>query len=137
MRGRLAQAEGRPRDARQFYDSLLHFRDSPRIQDKVRDFWAVVIWDAGAAVADRDLGTADSLAREALVTVHQHEHDDRRSGDVGRIRLLQAQIALARGDSASAARFVQLALRPLEYGLGNDRPETVAAHDIATRLGIR
>jgi hypothetical protein len=60
-----------------------------------------------------------------------------RSGDVGRIRLLQAQIALARGDSVSAARFVQLALPPLEYGLGHDRPETRAAHDIVARLGTR
>jgi serine/threonine-protein kinase len=137
MRGRLAEAEGRPREAREFYDALLQFRDPPPGAGRLRDFWPAVIWDAGAAFADRDLGSADSLAREALVTVHQQEHDDLRSGDVGRIRLLQAQIALARGDSVSAARFVQLALPPLEYGLGHDRPETRAAHDIVARLGTR
>jgi serine/threonine-protein kinase len=137
MRGRLAEAEGRPREARGFYEALLRFRDPPARAGRPSDFWYVIIWDVGAALADGDLGAADSLAREALATSHQHEHDDLRSGDVGRIRLLQARIALARADTVSAVRLVQLALPALEYGLGNDRPETIAAHDIATRLGNR
>jgi serine/threonine-protein kinase len=137
MRGRLAEAEGWPREARRFYDAMLSFRDSSLAGENVRDFWPVVIWNADAAFADRDLGAADSLARNALVTLHQHEHDDLRSADVGRIRLLQSKIALARGDSLSASRLVRLAIPPLEFGLGRDRPETRAAHEIAARLGAR
>lgn len=137
MRGRLAEAEGRSREARGFYDALLHFRNPPPRAGRLSDFWHVIIWDVGAALTDGDFAAADSMAREALAVSHQHEHDDLRSGDIGRIRLLQARIALARGDTASAATLVQLALPPLEYGLGNDRPETAAAHDIAARLGTR
>jgi serine/threonine-protein kinase len=137
LRGRLAEAEGRLPEARHDYDSLLRVPDSAARSGRVSDFWPVLIWDAGVALADRDLGAADSLAREALVTMHQHEHDDLRSGDVGRVRLLQAKIALARADSISAARLIQLALPPLEYGLGTDRPETLAAHDLAVRLSGR
>lgn len=133
MRGRLAEAEGKLRLARQFYDSLLHSRDSPQ-GEHLTDYWPVAISDATVAFADGDLGAADSLAGEALVTIHQHEHDDLRSGDVGRIRLLQARIALARADSVSAGRLLQLALPPLEYGLGTDRPETATARDIAAHL---
>ena len=137
LRGRLAEAEGRPRDARRLYDALLHFRDPPPGAGRLSDFWPAIIWDAGATLADGDLGAADSLAREALATIHQREHDDRRSGDVGRVLLLQARIALARADSVSAVRLVQLALPPLEYGLGKNRPETLAARDLAARLSGR
>ena len=112
-------------------------RSRSDVRGGARDFWHVIIWDVGAALTDGDFAAADSMAREALAVSHQHEHDDLRSGDIGRIRLLQARIALARGDTASAATLMQLALPPLEYGLGNDRPETAAAHDLAARLGTR
>ena len=137
LRGRLADAEGKPREARRFYGALLRVTDSPASAERLSDYWAATLWIAEAAFAEHDLPAADSLARVALITVHQHEHDDLRSGDVGRIRLLQSRIALARADSGSAARLVQFAIPPLEYGLGPDRPETVSARELARRIGSR
>jgi eukaryotic-like serine/threonine-protein kinase len=137
MRGRIAEADGKVAEARHNYHALLNSLDFPRTHGRLGVYWYYVSREARMAFADGDIGTADSLARQALILAYEHEHDDRLSAEIGRIRLLQARIALARRDSMSAAAMAGLALAPLENGLGKDRPETLEATALAARLGAR
>ncbi len=137
LRGRIAEAEGKPGEARHHYHALLSSLDFPHRNDRLNGYWVYISREARMAFGDGDIDAADSLARQALVRAHEHEHDDLLSAEIGRVRLLQARIALAKSDSASAAKLVRQAVPPLENGAGTDRPETADATTLATRLGAR
>src|SRR4029079_3027715 len=125
---------GNARQARIQYSALLAALHAPGAREQLTEFWSVVRRSAAAAFVDGDITAADSLARQALDLAHQNEQDDLHSAEIGQTRFLQARIALARHDTASAGALIRLALPPLEHGFGGDRRETLDAKALAAQL---
>jgi serine/threonine-protein kinase len=134
LRGRLAEAEGRVKEARSQYDEALRLLCAPCNPERLDGFWYLFLRNGEMALIGGDVVAADSLAQQALYFAHRAEQDELRSGQIGQIRLLQARIALARRDSSSAADLARRAIRSLQEGFGKDRPETLAATTLLAGL---
>jgi hypothetical protein len=130
--GRMAEAEGKPREALRDYLTLL-LSDRATLAPPERR--RTTYYAARAALAAADLTTADSLAHESLRLDLLLQQEERRSADMGTTLLLLSRIRLAAGDTAKARELAGRALQGLEFGLGPDHPRSAEGRRLLESLG--
>jgi hypothetical protein len=120
--------------ARDAVNAILDRVDYPQRKDTPG--LSSILWTAAkVALAAGDAANAEQYAGDSLVIASRVAPDSTLSADVGQALLLRAKARHAQGNHPAAIDDLQLAIRSLTNGFGEEHPETIEARNLLELIG--